>query len=86
MLPEGDAGEVSLDVVVLTGLLALAHPLGELALADVETDGTVGGIAGAGEVGVVSVAHNVEVKMDKMLKMSNVLSKATISVALLKGT
>ena len=86
VLPEGDAGEVSLDVVELAGLLSLAHPLGELALADVEADGTVGGIAGAGEVGVVSVAHNVKVKMDKKLKMSNVLSKATRCVALMKGT
>ena len=65
VLPEGDAGEVSLDVVELAGLLSLAHPLGELAHTDVEADGTVGGITGAGEVGVISVAHNVEVKMDK---------------------
>ena len=54
VLAEGDAGEETLDIVVLTGLLALAHPLGELAHADVETDGTVGGIASAGERSVVT--------------------------------
>lgn len=53
MLAERDAGEASLDVVVLPALLAEAHPLGELALADVETDDMVGGITGACEVGVV---------------------------------
>jgi hypothetical protein len=53
-LPEGDAGEASLDEVILAGRLALAHPLGELALSDVETDGTVVGITGAGESGVVT--------------------------------
>ena len=53
MLAQRDTGEVPLDIVELAGLLSLAHPLGELAHADVETDGSVGGIAGAGEVGVV---------------------------------
>lgn len=67
MLPEGDAGEVALDVVELAGLLSLAHPLGELALADVETDDMVGGITGAGEVGVgvVRITHSVECKIDE---------------------
>ena len=65
VLPEGDAGEVSLDVVEFAGLLSLAHPLGEFAHADVETDGAVGGITGAGEVGVVRITHGVECKKDE---------------------
>lgn len=47
MLTKRDTGEVSLNEVVLPALLAGAHPLGELALSDIETDGTVGGIMGA---------------------------------------
>ena len=64
MLAERDAGETSLDVVILPALLAEAHPLGKLALADVETDDMVGGITGAGEVGVgvVGITHSVECK------------------------
>ena len=67
MLAKRDAGEASLDVVVLPELLAEAHPLGKLALADVETDDMVGGITGAGEVGVGvgRITHGVECKKDK---------------------
>lgn len=67
VLPEGDAGEVSLDIVELAGLLSLAHPLGELAHTDVKADGTIGGITGAGEVGVgvVRITHSVECKIDE---------------------
>ena len=67
MLAKRDAGEASLDVVVLPALLAEAHPLGKLALADVETDDMIGGITGAGEVGVgvVRITHGVECKKDE---------------------
>ena len=47
---EGDARQAPLHVVVLPGLLAEAHPLGELALAD----DMVGGITCAGERSVVT--------------------------------
>ena len=67
MLAERDARKASLDVVVLPALLAEAHPLGKFALADIETDDMVGGITGAGEVGVgvVRITHGVECKKDE---------------------
>lgn len=51
---ERNARENPVDEVKLATLLIFAHPLGELALTDVETDGTVGGITGAGERSVVT--------------------------------
>lgn len=68
MLAKRDAGEASLDVVVLPALLAEAHPLGEPALADVEADDMVGGVTDAGEVGVVRITHSVECKKDECKK------------------
>ncbi len=62
-LPERDPGEISLDEVILPALLFRAHPLGKLTLADVESDGTVGGIPVADESGVGGVVHGFWCKM-----------------------
>lgn len=86
MLAEEEPSDISLDEVVLAGLLSLAHPLGKLALTDVETDGAVCGITGAGESGVISVTHNVEMNKVTKLKMNNVYEKGDKCVALMGET
>lgn len=55
---ERNARENPVDKVKLATLLIFAHPLGELALTDVEMNGAVGGIMCAGERGVFT--HGVE--------------------------
>lgn len=61
-LSELDPGEISLDGVILPALLFRAHPLGKLALVDIKSDGTVGGIPVAGEGGVCGVVHGFGIK------------------------
>ena len=81
---ERNARENSVDKVKLATLLIFAHPLGELALTDVEMNGAVGGIMCAGE-SVVVVTHSDEGKKVKCLKELVVMMKGDKGVAFMGG-